>query len=260
VFCSDLDRTMIYSNKFLESNGIKEERIVEYYLGEPLSFMSERSIELLKKINSTENFIPVTTRTKEQYERIHIFQETIKPKYAIVENGGKILINSLEDKEWTKYIENKFDELKVSKENVLAEFRKCDYEWILKEKEVKDRFLYFIVDKTIIPEDIDTFFKWLSKQNWEYSLQGRKLYFIPKFINKNDAIKYILDKEKISKYYASGDSFLDAPMVINANHSLVPYHGELRESNLYENLAFTNEIGFKATEEILEDYIQKYIK
>lgn len=260
MFCSDLDRTLIYSNKFLETNEIPEERIVEYYQEKPLSFMSEKSIRLLKKINNNDLFIPVTTRTREQYERIDIFQDVIKPKYAVVENGGKILVDSQEDAEWTEYIESSFNELEVSKEDVIDEFKKYDSEWILKEREVKDRFLYFIVDRDEIPEDIDIFFEWLNENNWEYSLQGRKLYFIPEFINKNSAINYILEKENISEYYASGDSFLDAPMVLNADDALVPYHGELRKSDLYSELYYTDNIGFEAAEEILEDYIEKYLK
>ena len=68
LYFSDLDRTLIYSKKFLKED-LKEVPI-EKYEGEYISFMTEKSINLLREINEKNIFIPCTTRSIEQYERI----------------------------------------------------------------------------------------------------------------------------------------------------------------------------------------------
>ncbi|OQY09017.1 MAG: hypothetical protein B6I28_03750 [Fusobacteriia bacterium 4572_132] len=260
MFCSDLDRTLIYSKKFIGKKDIKKSIVVEIYKQEPLSYMSQKSIELLKEINEKNLFIPVTTRTQEQYERIEIFRDEIKSKYAIVENGGRILENSKIDEYWENYIIQEIKNQKTDMNAVLNEFNKIKSDWILKERIVKNKFIYFIIDRKKISEELSEFFKWLKANGWDFSLQARKMYFIPEFINKNTALQYILKKEKVKKYFATGDSFLDLSMVKDASISLVPVHGELKELNLETKLNYTDLTGFGATEEILEKYIECFKK
>ncbi len=260
MFCSDLDRTLIYSKKFIGENDVSKSVVVEIYKEEPLSYMSQKSIELLKKINDKNLFIPVTTRTQEQYERIEIFRDKIKSKYAIVENGGRILENSKIDDYWENHIIEEIKNQKTDMNAVLNEFNKIKSDWVLKERIVKNKFIYFIIDRKKIPDELSKFFIWLKANGWDFSLQARKMYFIPEFINKNNALQYILKKENITNYFATGDSFLDLSMVKNANVSLVPRHGELKELNVEPKLNYTNLTGFGATEEILEKYMECFKK
>ena len=90
IFMSDLDNTLIYSYK----HEIGEEKTcVEIYQDREVSYMTNRSCELLKAVTEEILFVPTTTRTIEQYERIHL--DVGIPKYALVCNGGVLLVLSL---------------------------------------------------------------------------------------------------------------------------------------------------------------------
>ena len=90
VFYSDLDNTLIYSYR-REIGGKK--RCVEVYQGREISFMSEYSYHLLQEISKKALFIPVTTRTMEQYQRIDLGIGI--PEYALVCNGGILLVRGI---------------------------------------------------------------------------------------------------------------------------------------------------------------------
>lgn len=84
LFASDLDNTLIYSYK----RDIGTDTVcAEVYEGRQVSFMTKRSRELLEKVNQTMHFVPVTTRSVQQYERIR-FGDTWSPRLALAANGG----------------------------------------------------------------------------------------------------------------------------------------------------------------------------
>ncbi|HJV17288.1 MAG TPA: hypothetical protein VJ546_07900, partial [Bacillales bacterium] len=66
IFATDLDRTLIYSNRALEEFGAPEKSAllpVEKKDEKWISFMTKASFDLLKEIYNRFLFIPVTTRT-----------------------------------------------------------------------------------------------------------------------------------------------------------------------------------------------------
>ena len=67
AFFSDLDNTLIFSYK--HDIG-KEKRCVEIYQGREVSYITERTYGLLTYAASRLLFVPVTTRTEEQYRRM----------------------------------------------------------------------------------------------------------------------------------------------------------------------------------------------
>ena len=96
IFFTDLDNTMIYSHH----RGIgKPKIVVEHLDGKEQSFMTEFSYDFLSSADWLE-IVPVTTRTKQQYDRIEC-SEKLRFKYAIVCNGGKLLVDGQEDLEWS---------------------------------------------------------------------------------------------------------------------------------------------------------------
>lgn len=96
LFISDLDNTLIYSYR----HEIGEEKVlVETKDGKELSFMSRYSYELLDKINSMICFMPITTRSVEQYARV-MLSSRWKPGLALAANGGVLLQNGEPDREW----------------------------------------------------------------------------------------------------------------------------------------------------------------
>ncbi|MCY6484944.1 hypothetical protein OW763_11380 [Clostridium aestuarii] len=258
IFASDLDRTLIYSRRLIEEND-KNSVLVERYLGEELSFMKESVINKLKKLRNKVLFIPVTTRTIDQYNRIFGIKDEIKPKYAIVSNGGNILIDGQIDTEWRNKIKTDVDKIinyRFIEKRFLQNFK--DTSWI--NKMIFRDGLFFSIhfkDKNLIDiEELENFKQWAEKNHWKVSLQTRKLYLVPEPVNKWSALIYIKNKEKKKKIISAGDSFLDYPLLINADYSICAAHGELKElieknDVKQKHITMTERIGINASEEII---------
>lgn len=73
--------------------------LVERYQEKELSYMQESSYHLLQQMDEKE-FIPLTSRTIEQYQRISFFKDGRKPRYALLNNGGILLVNGKVDEKW----------------------------------------------------------------------------------------------------------------------------------------------------------------
>lgn len=260
IFASDLDRTLIYSKKLI-NNFDENIVLVERYNGKDLSFMKKRVIETLKEMKKNIIFIPVTTRTLEQYNRIFMISEYIKPKYAIVSNGGNILIDGKIDENWIKIIKQRLENIihyKFVKKKFLQSFK--DISWI--NKLVLRDNLFFSVhfnDKNEInKEDMALFKNWAEENHWRVSVQEKKLYIIPSVVNKWDAVFYIKNMEKRKKIISAGDSALDYPILINAEISMCASHGELfnmiKENEVNKgNISLTHNVGIDASDEIIRN-------
>lgn len=262
IFASDLDRTLIYSKKFVsDREGI---RLIEKKDNEEISFMTEKAIEELKALSEDMLFIPVTTRTIEQYKRIDIL-EYISPKYAIVSNGGNILVNGEVDEEWNRSIHEKIKKECLPLEDLLLKFNEIvSKDWLLRRRMADELFTYCIVDQEKIPmEKLNSFIEWLELRNWKVSLQGRKLYFVPYCVCKWKALEHIKERENIDFIISAGDSLLDIPMLKSADIGIAPPHGEIykiyKETEETKNIIFTEKEGIAAAEEILEK-INNYAK
>lgn len=96
LFFADMDNTLIYSYK----RDIGSDKIgVEFYpeKNQMISYMTKTSWKLLQKVAHKLLFIPTTTRTIEQYQRINL---GFVPLYALVCNGGILLENGQENMRW----------------------------------------------------------------------------------------------------------------------------------------------------------------
>lgn len=261
LFASDLDQTLIYSHKKPISKEIDEQiRPVERLDDRFISYMTQNALKALKEIAQRILFVPVTTRTKLQYQRINFLGYDITHQYAVTSNGGTIFSQGVEDKEWSQLVlEGKNKCLEA--QELIEKFEEIAHpSWVIKDsgKLADDLFYYCIIDREKIPvTELAAFRIWASKKNWELSVQGRKLYLVPQNVNKKAAIQYIQEKEGISRVIAAGDSLLDLDMLKVADLALAPAHGELYSLYLQgisglEKIRFTQKSGIKAAEEILE--------
>lgn len=229
--------------------------------------MTNRAILLLRQLAERVIFIPVTTRTIEQYQRIVIFQEMIKPKYAVTSNGGNILIYGEPDLEWNSQVRESVQQGCLPLAEVLEHFSKLKHsEWFLSGKIADDLFYYCVVNRDKIPEqEIISFGQWAKEKGWHISTQGRKIYFVPVMVSKRKAIAYIQQREQSSRFVAAGDSLLDLDMLQAADYALVPPHGEIyrlfsRGELIGSELYFTKALGILSSEEILDQVLRYYEK
>jgi hydroxymethylpyrimidine pyrophosphatase-like HAD family hydrolase len=260
IFASDLDRTLIYSKKFLTPDLI-DITVVEERNYEALSHMTNKAIALLCLINEKLFFVPTTTRSLEQYNRINIFQNQIQPKYAIVANGGILLVNNCIDLNWAKVIKERLSTV-TSPMDII---KKCEF--FLKDETINsyrccdDLFIYAVLKTNNLNLEKYKVLELLVTQlGYTVTRNGRKIYIIPSFLNKWEPIKNIMAKEQDNHLIAAGDSILDLPMLSKAKYGVIPSHGELHISfketiKTMNHLHFTNNTGIKSSEEFLEDIL-----
>lgn len=214
IFHSDLDNTLIYSYKHEIGS---EKRCVELYRGRELSYMTEKSLELLERIRERVLFVPTTTRTVEQYDRIRL--GTTRAAYALVCNGGILLENGREDDGWYQEslagISDCAGELKNA-ERILEEDPDRNFEL---------RFIrkLFIFTKSGNPcNTISRLKKALNLAQVDVFGNGAKVYVLPRYLNKGTAVLRFREKLKAERMIACGDSEFDIPMLDAADIPIAP--------------------------------------
>lgn len=262
LFASDLDQTLIYSQRKVPNPEFYPHIIpVEKLEDRFISFMTQNALDLLKEIAQKGIFVPVTTRTKLQYQRISFSDYNITPQYAVTSNGGKILYKGREDEDWTQLIFTGKDKC-LAEQDLIHRFNEIAHSsWVIKDsgKLADNLFYYCLIERDKIPvTELAAFQLWAKENNWELSVQGRKLYLVPRNVTKKAAIQYIKEKEGLSYIAAAGDSLLDLEMLKFADLALAPAHGELYALFLQgildpETIRFTEKSGILAAEEILKN-------
>ena len=221
VLHTDLDDTLIYSKR---RRIIEPKTCVEYYNGEPLSYMLDTSIEKLKQVLNLEDIlvVPTTARSKEQFNRINLPDF----EFAIVSNGGILLRNGVVDKDWYDYSLSLADSCSdIFKECIKV--LKCDVD-------VYTDIVYnenlFLRTRSNNPEKTVAMLKAWTGEEVGVSIYnlGSKVYVFPSGINKDSAIKRfngvvdsdftILADDSMHNYSSSVDLFLTTDTsVLNSN-------------------------------------------
>ncbi|QTA85704.1 HAD family hydrolase [Desulfonema magnum] len=262
MFASDLDRTLIYSQKMIDASEEQpdEIRVAETKNGEVITYITEKTIHLLKQVSERAMFVPVTTRTTEQYSRIDVICKDIMPKYAVTGNGGNILMQGKADMAWHELIKGKIENECLSIGDALNEFEKIKSDqWVKMSRVADELFFYCVVHTAQVPKDeVCGYSEYLEENNWRIALHGRKLYFIPNCVNKRDAVAHLAEQEGLTtKIISAGDSVLDLDMAEISNLFISPCHGEICQSHREEDdgVTYTKNYGITASDELLENII-----
>ena len=260
LFTSDLDRTLIYSSRMIESYPVLGSiREVEVKAGKTISYMSEQAIELLKNFHREHLFIPVTTRAVHQYKRIELFQDEIQPKYAITSNGGTILIDGKVDEEWKKILHKRISQSSILENDVLKLFTQLRHSsWVESEHYIDQSFFMFRVRREYMPTDeIAQFGDLLMLKGWKLYVHGPKLYFLPTHLTKANAINHIKQYIDFDLQIAAGDSIMDYDMLTSSRISYSFKHGDLfTEKGYDQHIRWIQQLGIHASEELLFNVLQ----
>lgn len=236
IFASDLDQTLIYSSRWIEDLESKDVINIEKYNGREISYILSSTIEELKKITKKNYFIPITTRTLHQYNRIDFLDVPIE--YAIVANGGIVLRNGEVDKCWEAIVLNElkkaesFESVRKKLENLL------EIPEITKLGIAEDMFLYLITSPTFNNKNLLEY-KDMFK-GWTMYDQGKKVYFVPDVLQKGKALEYVIKKIKPDHVISAGDSLLDISMENKSDLFLVPGHSKLNSKNKFKENGIIN--------------------
>ncbi|MFD5562086.1 HAD family hydrolase [Kitasatospora griseola] len=266
LVASDLDRTLVYSNRALALD--VPDRLaprllsVEVHDGKALSFMTETAAELLAELAAQTPVVPITTRTRTQYERINLPGPTPGwiPPYAVCSNGGHLLVDGVPDADWQREIRARLDAASAPLPEVVEHLAlTADPEWTHKRRVADDLFAYLVVERAELPAGwIDDLTAWCADRGWTVSLQGRKVYAVPAPLSKSAALAEVRRRTGAETVLAAGDSLLDAELLLTADHGWRPGHGELAETGWEaDGVTALTEIGVAAGEEILRQMLAR---
>ena len=249
IVCADLDRTLIYSANALDL-GSETPRLlcVEIYKGAPLSYMTETAAALLRSL--TAHVVPTTTRTLEQLARVRL--PGPPSRYAIASNGGHLLVDGVPDPAWSTRVAARLAGCAALAE-VESHLRATAGQFVLTVRVASDLFAYGVVDRAALPDGwVEALAAWCAPRGWAVSLQGRKVYAVPRPLTKSAAALEIRDRLGGGTLLAAGDSLLDADLLDVADAAIRPAHGELADRGYTcDHLSVTRATGVRAGEEVL---------
>ncbi|MFJ8631092.1 HAD family hydrolase [Streptomyces sp. NPDC093568] len=261
LVASDLDRTLIYSAAALALTmpDARAPRLlcVEVHESRPLSYMTETAAQLLTDLGDAAVFVPTTTRTRKQYQRINLPGPT--PEYAICANGGHILVDGVSDPDWSARVAARLAEqcapLAEVQDHLMATASPA---WVRKHRIAEDLFAYLVVERELLPEEwVKELAVWAENRGWTVSLQGRKLYAVPKPLTKSAAVHEVARRTGADLTLAAGDSLLDADLLLAADRGWRPGHGELADTEFTAPaISALPERGVLAGERILREFLK----
>ncbi|MEV7070610.1 HAD family hydrolase [Streptomyces sp. NPDC091972] len=261
LVASDLDRTLIYSAAALALTmpDARAPRLlcVEVHESRPLSYMTETAAGLLGELGDAAVFVPTTTRTRKQYQRINL--PGPPPAYAICANGGHLLVDGVTDLDWhTRVMARLADECAPLAEITAHLQTTADPLWVRKHRIAEDLFAYLVVERELLPEDwVKELAVWAEGRGWTVSLQGRKIYAVPKPLTKSAAVREVARRTGAALTLAAGDSLLDADLLLAADRGWRPGHGELADENwTAPAISALPERGVLAGERILRELLR----
>ncbi|GHU52132.1 hypothetical protein AGMMS49975_07330 [Clostridia bacterium] len=232
LFATDLDNTLIHSYKHKKDGDI----CVERKDGRELSFMPPLAYEMLQGVS----FVPVTTRSLEQYERVKLLR-TGTPEYAITSNGAALLRNGEIDKKWHEDAKNS-----VNRAELDFYIEKLKNDNILDTRLVDE--VYIFTKSKDIAAALRRLDKFVDKSVYDITSLYEKIYIVPKSVNKGTALKKLSQGEKL---ICAGDSVMDLSMLLIADIALVPQNFPFTS----ENFVFADSDSFA---EFVLNTIMKY--
>lgn len=215
LFLSDLDNTLIYSHR-RQLNGDK--RLVELYEGRPCSYMTERAQALLREVREKLLFLPCTTRSVAQYQRIELLPGW-QPAQALVANGGILLERGQVEPRW--YAESVARCEAAGRELERAQQLLEQHQLRLLPVKLVDGL--FLFTKSQEPQLLQRQLEQqLDLQQVQVGLQGQKVYVLPQSLNKGAALQRLRQRYPQAYVYAAGDSAFDVPMLLAADFAIAP--------------------------------------
>ena len=257
LFTSDLDRTLIFSKRRMLANTCYKS--IEQLDGQTISYMSKTTYNRLVQLHAVLDFVPVTTRSLQQYTRLTLFQYELTPKIAIVANGGVILRNGKIDEVWQQHIYKRQAALPLLYEQVQEHYSSMfTAPFVRRLYEVDSLFFVLTIEDGKLPEESLLQFRIdLEQFEWTCYLLGRKLYILPCFLTKGAAVQYIKSQTSYDWHVAAGDSMMDLSMLELADTCFIPQHGELKQAKAEHGLPVMKETSSNFSDETLKKIMER---
>ena len=222
VFNVDLDNTLIYSYQ----HDIGTDKIaVESYQGREISFITGNTYEQLKELKQKILIVPTSTRSIEQYQRIDLRIGSIE--YALVCNGGVLLVNGTKDTSWYEesmaLIQKSRPVLEMAYALLEQDSRRYfELRWI------ENLFLF---TKCTQPENVVAKLQKSLHTNLADVFHNKeKVYVVPTSLSKGNALRRFRKLVNAEQVIAAGDSEFDISMLQAADIGIAPRFFQQRYS------------------------------
>lgn len=213
IFACDIDNTLIYSRKHPHDGW----PCVEWIHEKEQAYMSPRTCELLREVEKRVFFVPVTSRSAEQYMRIQ-WPVNMMPQAAITTHGAKLFKDCDEDPQWqqeTRSIVAPWqDELQRMAVLLTPDpsFIRC--------RMVDESYLFVYCAAGIDASSVGDRLQGMTSLN--VCVGGKKIYLHPPELNKGTAMQRLRVRYPQCRIVAAGDSAMDLDMLNAADFALYP--------------------------------------
>lgn len=203
---TDLDRTMVFSKRFYKEG--EDLLPTEFQNGEVISYMTKEALRIVEEESSF--IIPTTTRTLDEFKRVEPFQ---KCEWAIVGNGSIVLHKGSILEEWSEHIEKVTNPLS-EEYDFFVNWMNSTFQDVLECKaEIVEKFVFAKI-KEGEQEAVKKKMAELNYSNWQFAIQRRKVYLMPKEVSKESAAKYVIQQiGEDNHFYFAGDGILDVKLL-----------------------------------------------
>lgn len=252
LFISDLDGTIVYS-------GYPDNICVEYRGTDEITYMTTEAYmlftELLEKPEFT--FIPCTLRSIEQTSRISFIKEG-KAEWLICDNGFSIYHNGILDKSWDVLMQAKLS--KYPNEEIHKKLMTfvASHSELCRIKDNRKAFFTIIFENAQIASSyFSEIVALVECKFYNFDLQGRKMYVLPKYLNKALAVEYLLKKFSQVKIITAGDSSVDEQFIQLGDIILIPNHSKILNNSAIKTVNKKIKAGEDIIKMIYKEYSQK---
>lgn len=249
IFISDLDGTIVYS-------GYPEDLCVEYRGEDEITYMTAEAHKLFSNLLNKPDFIfiPCTLRSVEQTCRISFIKEG-KAEWLICDNGFSIYHNGILDKHWDSVMQAELS--KYPNDEIYQRLFTfvASHSELCRIKDNRSAFFTIIFDNAEIANTkFSEIISIVGSESYNFNLQGRKMYILPKFLNKALAVEYLLNRLPKGKTITAGDSSVDELFMQCGNVIIIPKHSQIQKSSAI----ITNNRKIKAGEDIIKTVYNEY--
>jgi hypothetical protein len=269
LITTDLDRTLIFSARATSQlGGALPADVIEMTGGQAAGALCRAARDALTALPGHVRLCPATSRSLHRLARLSL---PVPVPYAIVANGGMVLVDGKPDLEWARLIQRELAAVARAAE-IRALLAGFDGEpWLERLGEPDDMCVLAIVDRqalgqgqlAAIGDDCD-------QRGWRASLIGRKLYAFPAGFGKERAAAFVAGRITtecgISPLrLAAGDTEHDRPMLESADRAWIPAGSDLAGSDLAGSdlacrlagkIRVTSQPGHAAAAQITREWLQ----
>ena len=191
--------------------------------------MTSLAAGLLEQIREHALLVPTTTRTLQQYARVSL--PGGPPAYAVTSNGGHIVVERRRRPGLAPcrgHHDRRVRARRWRRSSTALPGRRTA-PWVRNRRVADELFCYLVVDLAELPADfLPSWTSWCARRGWVVSVQGRKIYALPRGLTKEAALAEVLRRTGARRLLAAGDGALDAGFLMLADAAIRPAHGELR--------------------------------